>query len=67
MPKFQISGYSLDFSLQAAAFCISGNAYWSLSLSIFLIGFSSCAVSSRTTVQTFASGSPDSPRMASAA
>ena len=67
MPKFQISGYSLDCSPQMAATSILGSAYWLLSLSIFLIESSSCAACLRTAVQVFVSGSPDSPQIAVAA
>jgi hypothetical protein len=64
MPKFQISGYSLDDSPQTAASGISGDAYWLFSLSIFLIRSSFCAACFRTAVPIFVSGSPDSPQIA---
>jgi hypothetical protein len=68
MPKFQISGVSLHLAPQAAVSYISGSAYLLVSLSIFLIELiTSRAAGLHPAVPTFASESPDSPLIASAA
>ncbi|MBV9038049.1 MAG: hypothetical protein JO182_26415 [Acidobacteriaceae bacterium] len=67
MPKFQISGYSLSFAPQVAVSRISGSAYLVASAPGFSHWIFFPCGPFQTAVQTFASGSPDSPRTVSAA